>query len=112
MSMKNAQVADLLEAVADYVEALEGDHLARKAASTAEKVEKIAGSYQESTGETLSEALRQKLATADDALLDLFVERARTAGGSPDSLGGPAETATEKVASHDPDEKLLAWIMS
>lgn len=111
--MKHAEVADLLEQVADYIDAIEGDHLRRKQAACAEKVEKIAAAYTESTGETLTDMLRDKLATADDALLDLLVKQARTAGGSPDSLGGPAEIDTQqKVASADPDERFLAWLRS
>jgi hypothetical protein len=111
MTMKNAAVADVFDALADYVETLEGDHARRKTAATSEKVEKIAADYEESTGETLPDEIRAKLAATDDALLDLLVKKASTAGGSPDSLGGPAEMDT-KVASEDPDEKLARWIMS
>lgn len=112
MTMKNAAVADLLDSLADYVEAMEGDHVRRKTAATSEKVDKIAASYEESTGEAMPDEVRQKLAAADDVLLDLMVKKANTAGGSPDSLGGPAEMDTQKVASEDPDEKFARWIMS
>lgn len=109
--MKHAEVADLLEQVADYIEAIEGDHQRRKQAACAEKVQKVAEAYEESTGEQFPETLRNKLASADDALLDLLVKQARTAGGSPDSLGGPAETDTQqKVASASPEDRFLAWV--
>ncbi len=112
MTMKNAAVADLFDAFADYVDVLEGDHARRKTAATSEKIDTIAASYEESTGEAMPEETRQKLAAADDVLLNLLVKKANTAGGSPDSLGGPAEMDTQKVASEDPDEKFAAWIMS
>ena len=111
--MKNAQVADFLDAVADYVEAIEGEHYRRKQAAAAEKVDKIAYAYVEATGESLPDTVRSKLAGADDDLLDLWVKQARTAGGSPDSLGGPVEIDTStKVASDDPDARFLAFINS
>lgn len=112
MTMKNAFVADLLDCFADYVEVREGDYIRRKEAEVSEKIGKIAASYEESTGEAMPDEIRQKLAAADDVLLDLMVKKANTAGGSPDSLGGPAEMDTQKVASEDPDEKFAAWIMS
>lgn len=112
MTMKNAKIADFLDLAADYIEEVEGTELRKKHAAAEAKIAEIADAYETSTGEAMSEDLRQKLAQTDVAILDMMFKKANTAGGSPDSLGGPGEIDTTKVASSDPDEKFARWIMS
>jgi hypothetical protein len=110
MSIKNADVADLLDAVANYVEASSGEQHRRKTAATRDKIAAYAASYEESTGEALPEEMQAKLASLDEAVLDLLVQQVKTAGGSPDTLGGPEETEPQtKVAGEDP---FTAFLMS
>ena len=110
MSINNTDVANLLEAVADYVEATGGEQHRRKTAAQREKIAAYVEAYEDSTGEMLSDAMRNKLASLDDSVLDLLVQHVKTAGGSPDALGGPAETEPQqKVAGEDP---LAAFLMS
>jgi hypothetical protein len=54
--------------------------------------------------------MQAKLASLDEAVLDLLVQQVKTAGGSPDTLGGPEETEPQtKVAGEDP---FTAFLMS
>ena len=113
MTMTNNETADLLEKVADYIDVLAGDEHRRVHQANADKVASIAASFEASTGQELDAETRSKLASADNAVLDLLTKTAQTAGGSPESLGGPSDNPThDKTASHNPEDKFLSWIMS
>ncbi len=103
MSIKNTDVADLLDAMADYVETVNGDLHRRKTAAFQEKIALYAASHEETTGEPLSEDMQAKLAALPEDVLDLMVQQVKTAGGSPDTLGGPEEIEPQnQVAGADP----------
>ena len=116
MSNTNQKIAELLDAVADYVEYHEGAQYRTKQAESAEKIQKIASAYLDVHGEELPEDVRNKLASADDALLDLFMKQAALTGGSPDLLGAPVDDLDNvKIANHnpdDPDARFLNFLLS
>lgn len=103
-------VADLLEKVADYIETVEGNAYRRRHNEAQAKVAAVAAAISEATGEPVTEALREKLAQTDENILDLLLKQAQATGGSPDSLGGPAEIDNTKTASQeDPDERFVRY---
>ena len=114
MTTDYQKIANALEAVADYIDDTEGKRMREKQAATQERLAALEARYQESTGEALPADLRDKFASLGEAALDHVLKLAKTAGGSPESLGGPDDDHSTKTAeaTDDPHEKFARWIMS
>jgi hypothetical protein len=112
MGMTNEQVATLLEKVADYVDSVAGAQHREQVLARQAKIAAVTEALEAVTGETVSPAVQQKLASTDVSVLDLLLKQAHNTGGSPYSLGGPAEIDNTKTASNDPDEIFLAFLNS
>jgi len=96
MSEFDLQVADVLEKLADYIEATEGTKIAELQAERTKTASELASRYAEMTGEELDV---EKLAQLDPSVMKAFEKIAGV--GSPDSLGGPENTSqTVKTASN------------
>jgi len=103
-NLKFAQLADAFDAMAEYIDQSEGERLREKQAAVHSRIDSFAERYLDSTGEELPPELRSKLASLDEEVLESVLKTTKTAGGSPDSLGGPADNAPNlKTASEDED---------
>lgn len=108
-------VADLIDRLADYLDVSERRERQEKMAAATARIDTIARNYEMSTGSTFPESLRSKLASLDTDSLDFFLKMSKTAGTTPESLGEPAESTTQKIASHNRDDAEAAfgeWLAS
>lgn len=95
MSDFDLQVADVLEKLADYIEASEGTKIAERAAERAKIASEVAARFAELTGDELPV---EKLADLDPSIMRSLEKIA--GAGSPDELGGPEDKqGTVKTAS-------------
>ena len=95
MSAFDLQVADVLEKLADYLEATEGTKIAEEHAERTKKASDLAARFTEMTGEELD---AEKLAELDPVVMNHLEKIA--GAGSPDELGGPEDKqGTVKTAS-------------
>lgn len=111
-------VANVLDAVAQYVDEIETQKLASINEAKTTRVNKLAESYENSTGEKLETTLQQKLAQLDPEVLDHLLKVANNnSNGNPESLGGPAEVIasgpprTIKEAADHAEDRFLSWII-
>ena len=118
MTVSYSDVANVLDAVADYVDGIEFAKVAVKHAATTERIQKFAEKYEVSTGEQLPSSLRDKLAGLDPDTLDHLLKVSNNTEGSPDSLGSPSELldrrqpSTVKEAAVQAEESFLNWIVN
>lgn len=114
------KVAELLEAVASYVDDVEYQKTAKEREARGQKVEQLVSRYTDKTGET-SDKFREKLSGLDDETLNEVLKLAVLVDGdgSLDSLGGPADTVdtslqplTVKEAAEQAEDRFLNWIMA
>lgn len=111
-------VANVLDAVANYVDGIEHEKTAAVSAARQERINKLASNYETATGEAIPTETRDKLASVELDVLDQLLKVANNTGDSPDSLGGPAEITdtpqpkTVKEAAAQADDNFLNWIVS
>jgi hypothetical protein len=84
MSNFDLQVADVLEKLADYIEAAEGTKIAEQQAERSKMASELAERFTEMTGEEMD---AEKLADLDPSVMKSLEKIA--GAGSPDSLGEP-----------------------
>lgn len=102
--------ADLIDRIADYVDATEGTREREKIASRSKLAETAVEALEASSGQQVSDAVRAKLAGLDEETLTYIANATKIAGGAPETLGGPADSAsTTKTAGTDRDP-ILAWL--
>lgn len=117
-ALDTSKVAELLESVADYVDAIESERSAKTASERNARISKLASRYENATGETLPDTVRSKLAGIEVDALEHLLKIANNSDGSPDSLGNPAELndntppRTAKEAAAKADDNFLNWILS
>lgn len=118
MTLTRKKLAEVFDAVADYVEQIEGQKLAAERAERLTRIDTMAERYAHATGESFPDVMRNKLANLDPAALDEIIKMTKTSSESPDSLGSPAEQRdyalprTVKEAADQAEDNLLAWIIS
>jgi hypothetical protein len=116
--VSRTKLAGVLEAVADYIDENESQKLASEKVAREERIQKLAKSYETSTGETLAPAFKEKLANLDPETLDHLLKVAKNNDESPVSLGGPADTSdtpaprTVKEAAAQAENRFLDWLIS
>lgn len=109
--MNKLAFANLLDAVADHYDSITVSGLQQKVAARQTLLNKVAEAHLERHGTDLPAAVREKLASMDEEVLELFLKTANNGGGSPDSLGAPTDDSpTTKIASDDADAIFLARI--
>lgn len=112
------KVAAVLDGLADYVDAIEGDRLSKTASERNEKLDKLAESYAEATGAALPTEIREKLANVEVGALEHLLKIANNNDGQPDSLGNPADIndtkipQTVKEAAVKAEDDFLTWVLS
>lgn len=115
-NLNRAKLADLLDAFADYVDDVEQKKTAAEQSERGSRVDKLAASYESSTGETMPDELKTKLASLDASSLDHLLKVAKNNSESPDALGKPADVEdnpapkTVKEAAADADKNFLNWL--
>jgi len=112
------KVADILDSVATYVDDIEHTKFAEEKQAKDKRITTMSSRYEASTGESMPDSLRKKLAGLDQEALDHLLKVANNTGDSPESLGGPAEISdnpiprTVKEAAARADDKFLDWIIN
>lgn len=118
MNLDRAKIADLLDAVAEYVDDVETQKTAMDHAARNERIEKLAQNYSISTGESLPSEFKLKLASLDPSTLDHLLKVAKHNTESPDALGKPADTddtpvpRTVKEAADNADKRFLDFLIN
>lgn len=116
--LSSAKLADVLDAVADYVEEIELKKTATVRAERNTRVAKLAERYEASTGESIPAELRNKLAGLDTNALDHLLKVAKNNNESPVALGRSAEVdsdpapRTVKEAADQSERRFLDWIIN
>jgi len=113
-----AKIADLLDAVAEYVDDVESQKTAAEQSARNERVEKLAQNYSVSTGEALPNEFKLKLASLDPTTLDHLLKVAKNNTESPDALGKPADAddtpapRTVKEAAENAEKRFLDFLIN
>ena len=110
------KLAAVFDAMADYIDQVEGEKTSSVEAARKTRIDKIAAAHAVAHGEELPEATRKKLASNDAALdyvEDLLTKQAGVvtplgAGASPDTDAHPK---TVKEAAAAADERFLNFII-
>ncbi|SRR5579885_2465841 len=113
-----ARVADVLDATADYLDALEREKTSSARATRQAQIDTLANKYAESTGEEMPESIRKKLAESDQDVVGLVQGMIEKQAGVVEQLGGPSsrsdapEARTVKEAAEEADKRFLEWVTS
>jgi hypothetical protein len=117
MTMQYTDVADVLDAVADYIDGIETQKKTAEAAAKGERISKLAARFETSTGESIPASMKEKLASLDTDTLDQLLKVAKNTGDSPAALGSPADREdapvaprNTKEASAHADDRFLSWL--
>lgn len=109
-----SQVAAILEKTADYIEKLEGEKIAVRDAEKKKVASALAGRLTEAIGEPVDSALVEKLSNLDPEMHQIISKLAGTE--RVDSMGGPGENDTQKVASSSgmapAESHFMEWVNS
>lgn len=111
------KIANVLEAMAEYVEENERKQASAQTAARKSRLDKLATTHLQAHGEELSDSVRQKLSSTDDATLDVIEDLLTKQAGVVTPLGAGAtddapEPKTVKEAADAASDKFLAWINS
>lgn len=113
-----AKIAAVFDAMAEYVDANEREKTAVVENARKSRIDKIAAAHVATHGEEMPEAVRQKLAKADDAALEYVEDLLSKQGGVIEPLGAGAlpeldtNHKTVKEAADAADDRFLSWITS
>lgn len=116
--MRYDDVANVLEAVASYIDNIEFEKQAAERTARESRIAKIANRYETSTGESIPAKMRDKLANLDVDTLDSLLKVAATSEDEPATLGGPSSISdspaprTIKEAASHADDRFLSWIVN
>ena len=109
-----SQVAEILDKTAEYVERLEGEKISAKNEERKKAASVLATKLTEAIGEPVDETLAEKLSNLDPEMHQIISKLAGTE--RVDSMGGPSDNETQKVASTSglppEDARMLAWLNS
>lgn len=111
------KIATVLEAAANYVEAVEREKMASADAVKAAVVSKLAAAHATAHGDELPDDVRAKLAGVDPAVLSYVETVLQKAAATADSMGIPVNTeenepSTTKEAADSADKKFYNWLVS
>ena len=116
---KYNEIADVLDTVATYIDEIEAEKTASLKQARDTRLDKLAETYAQTTGEEFTAELRNKLAQLEPSVLDHLLKVAKNNdNGVPESLGGPAditdkrEPLTTKEAASHAEDRFLTWIVS
>jgi hypothetical protein len=117
--MELTKIADVLDAMADYVEANESEKQAQVNAAKESLIVSIGEKYAAATGETISDDLLKKFSGADVPLLEAMEKVAETKKDTDQmTMGEPsekrdfsAEPENKKEAAEIAGDRFLQWII-
>ena len=100
------KVANVFDAVAAYVDAVESEKLAAAESARRARVDKVASAHASAHGEAIPEDIRRKLADTDPSVLAYVEGVLQKQSGVVETLGAPAdleanEPRSVKQASED-----------
>jgi len=109
-----SQVAEILDKTAEYIERLEGEKVSAKNEERKKAASVLATKLTEAVGEPVDETLAEKLSNLDPEVQKVI---SKLAGAERvDSMGGPSDNETQKVASTSglppEDARYIAWLNS
>lgn len=113
------KIANVLDAVADYIDAHESEKQAQVDAAKESLIVSIGEKYAAATGEEISDDLLKKMASADVPLLEAVVKVAETKkdidqltmGEPSDRRDFSAEPENRKEAAEAAEDRFLQWIL-
>lgn len=116
--MNLRKVAAVLDATAEYVDAVEREKQASVDSARKARVDKVASAHISAHGEEIPDDIRQKLASTDPSVLNYVESVLAKQAGVVDSLGSPATPAdddqpsTIKEAGDAAEKRFLNWLVS
>ena len=114
--MDHEALANLMEKLADYIDANEVEKQAATVQERSKVVDVMCSKFAEATGEEVSPELRQKLASTDESIISVFEKLASSASpeelGAPSSRPGNGAPQSTKEASVMADDKFMDWVLS
>lgn len=115
--MNLRKVADVFDAMATYVDAVEGEKQAAAESVRRARVDKVASAHASAHGETIPDDIRRKLAETDPSVLAYVENVLQKQSSVVEPLGGPADPETNeprgvKQASDDAFGRFGSWILS
>jgi hypothetical protein len=116
--MNLEKVADVLEAAATYLDAVEGEKQAEVRASREGLIAEIGEKYAGATGEDISDELLRKLADADVDLLSILEKVADVSSDEVAELGSPSDLRdstvplNKKEAAAAADDRFLDFVLT
>lgn len=112
------KVADVLDAAATYLDAVESEKQAKVNSERENLIADIGEKYAEATGEEISDDVLRKLANADVDLLSILEKVADVSSDKVAELGeasdrfDPTAPMNKKEASAAADERFLSFVLS
>jgi len=116
--MNLTKLANVLDAMADYVEENERKQASAQTAARKARLDKLATAHLQAHGEEMSDAVRNKLSSTDESTLDVVEDLlSKQAGavtplGSGSDLDADPEPKTTKEAADVASQRFLEWINS
>lgn len=118
MNVDLEKVANVLDALANYIDSIEREKLAGVTAEREKLITTIGEKYAAITGEDISDDMLQKLASSDVTLLQML-EKISETKKEDISLGSPSDqhdrnsiSETKKEAVEAADDQFMNWILS
>lgn len=109
-TVSHEKIAEVLEAVAEYVDSIEAEKNSKLASARQDSIAKLASKYEETTGSGLPEAIRNKLASLDVSVIEELSKVAQPKG-QPRTLGRASEEVEKTASSNSAEDRFLAWII-
>ncbi len=112
------KVANVLDAAADHLDAIEAEKLSSATAERQERIDTLAVKYADATGEEMPASIRAKLANSDKDVVELVNSMLEKQAGEVEALGGPSSLSdnsaslTIKEAADQADERFVTWVNS
>lgn len=115
--MNLRKAADVFDAMATYVDAVEGEKLAAAESARRARVDKVASAHASAHGEAIPDDIRRKLADTDPSVLAYVEGVLQKQSGVVEALGAPVDPETNesrgvKQASDDAYGRFGNWILS
>lgn len=112
------KVANVLDAAADHLDAIEGEKVSSARAAREERIDELASKYADTTGEEMPDSIRAKLASSDKDVVELITSMVEKQAGDLEALGGPSSRndsnapTTVKEAADQAEDRFVSWINS
>lgn len=111
------KIANVFDAVATYVDAVENEKRAAAESVRLARVDKVASAHASAHGEAIPDEIRRKLAETDPSVLAYVENVLQKQSGVVEALGAPADPETNesrgvKQASNDAWARFGDFIMS